>query len=197
MFKYWKYFFVLGLIKKGIILIFILPKFSNAQSSISKEYSKDIALYRAKNFLIENVLEPSEKYKKLYIDPLAASKSSEITSIYYSGSNKKGLLLGFFDEFSTQFDLSTSYQGYAFKNLPYEEAIDLLNTIERIIKEEKDYLLADDNENNIFFKKYDLTVVIYREYALSGRIRIFWGNFDGEWENKAFRRTKRRLERSL
>lgn len=85
--------------KKQATLLFIFFSVVLSAQSVSKEYSKDIALYRAKFFLIENVLGSSEQYKKLYIDPLAASKSTEITSIYYESENKKGLLLGFFDDF--------------------------------------------------------------------------------------------------
>jgi hypothetical protein len=42
-----------------------------------------------------------------------------------------------------------------------------------------------------------MIVIIYREGPLSGRIRISWNGFDGEWENVAFRRTKRRFEKSM
>ena len=56
---------------------------------------------------------------------------------------------------------------------------------------------TDDNENNIYFDYLDMTVIIYREGPLAGRIRIAWNGFDGEWENTAFRRTKRRFEKSM
>ena len=183
--------------KKQATLLFIFFSVVLSAQSVSKEYSKDIALYRAKFFLIENVFGSSEQYKKLYIDPLAASKSTEITSIYYESENKKGLLLGFFDDFWDSSGSGRGFQGYAYKNIDFDNALSLLNKIEEIIDEEKKYLNADDNENNIFFKEDDIIIVIYREGPFAGRIRLLWDGFDGEWENTAFRRTKRRFEKAL
>lgn len=183
--------------KKALLIIICFISTLNYAQSVSKEYSKDISLYRAKFFLIENILGSSSEYEKLYIDPLAASKSTEITSIYYESKNKKGLLLGFFDDFWNDGGSGRSFQGYAYKNIEYNVALSLLNKIEKIIDEEKKYLNADDNENNIFFTQDDMIFIIYREGPLAGRIRISWDGFDGEWENTAFRRTKRRFERSL
>lgn len=177
------------------ILISILS-FSCYSQSASKSYSKDIALYRAKFFLIEEVLGSSEEYKKMYIDPLAASNSSEITSIYYESDTQKGLLLGFFDDYWSA-QSGTSYQGYAFKNINYEKALILLDKIEQIIEVEKKYLNDKVNENNIYFQFDDMFVIIYLADKLTGRIRIKWNGFDGDWENTAFRRTKRRFEKSL
>ena len=42
-----------------------------------------------------------------------------------------------------------------------------------------------------------MVVIIYRKGILSGRIRIEWNNFDRDWENPAFRRTKRRFLRAM
>ena len=170
--------------KKLLFLLVFIPLVLVSQSVV-KEYSKDIALYEAKFFIIE-ILGSSLDYDKFVIDPLAAAKSSEITSIFYDGKNKKGLVLGFF-----------SSKGYSFKNIEYEKALELLNKIESIIKNENKFLNADDNENNIYFNFEEMIFLIYREGPLRGRIRISWNNFDGEWENTAFRRTKRRFEKSI
>ena len=183
--------------KKLAILLLIFFSMVVTAQSVSKEYSKDIALYRAKFFLIKNVIGSTEQYKKLYIDPLAASKSTEITSIYYESENKKGLLLGFFDDFWDNGGSGIGFKGYAYKNIDFDNALSLLNKIEKIIDEEKKYLNADDNENNIFFQEDDIIIVIYRKGPLAGRIRILWDGYDGEWENTAFRRTKRRFEKAL
>ena len=178
------------------LLLFLSTTLAFSQSS-SKEYSKDIALYRAKFYIINEVFGGTSEYEKFVIDPLAASKSSEITSIYYEGRGKKGLALGFFDDFWANGGPGTSYQGYGFKNLNFDEAYSLLNKIEAIIKNERKFLNADDNENNIYFDYLDMTIIIYREGPLAGRIRLAWKGFDGEWENTAFRRTKRRFEKSM
>jgi hypothetical protein len=159
----------------------------------SKGYSKEIALYKAK-FFISDVIGPTADYQKLIIDPLAASKSSEISSIYYESGNQIGLVLGFFDDF---WGAEGSYKGYAFKNLNKESAILLLDKIELIVDVEKKFLNAHDDENNIFFSHEDITVMIYRNGPLSGRIRLNWDGYDGEWDNTAFRRTKSRFEKSL
>ena len=182
---------------KQLILPFLFFPILLVSQSGLKEYSKDIALYQAKFFIISEILGPSLDYDKFVIDPLAASKSSEITSIFYDGKNKKGLVLGFFDDFWVQDSGSSNFKGYSFKNIEYEKAIQLLNKIESIIENEKKFLNEDDNENNIYFNFEEMVFLIYREGPLRGRIRISWNNFDGEWENTAFRRTKRRFEKSI
>jgi len=73
-----------------------------------------------------------------------------------------------------------------------------LNKIERINSDEKKFLrqLDNTNTNNISFSFEDMIVIIYKDDNLSGRIRIQWNDFDAEWENTAFRRTKRRFEKA-
>ena len=181
--------------KQLVLLFLFFPLVLTSQSGV-KEYSKDIALYQAKFFIINEILGSSLDYDKFIIDPLAASKSSEITSIFYEGKNKKGLVLGFFDDFWVQDSRSGNFKGYSFKNIEYQKALKLLNKIESIIENEKKFLNADDNENNIYFNFDEMVFLIYREGPLRGRIRISWNNFDGEWENTSFRRTKRRFEKS-
>lgn len=183
--------------KKYIKTILLVAPFILFSQSKSKEYSKNVALYQAKFYLINEILDEPGEYDQFIIDPLAAAKSSELTSVYYEGKNKRGLVLGFYDDYWDKGGSGRSYQGYAFKNLDFENALHLLNKIESIIKNEKKFLNADDNENNIYFNFDDLVVIIYREGILSGRIRIAWNGFDAEWENTAFRRTKRRFEKSL
>ena len=164
--------------------------------SIVKEYSKDIALYQTKFFISREIIGEEPEYEKFIIDPLAAAKSSELTSVFYEiiSNEKRGLILGFYDDFWLP---GSRYQGFSFKNLEYQNALLLLDKIEKIIDVEKKFLNADDDENNIYFTFQDMVVIIYRKGILSGRIRIQWNNFDAEWENTAFRRTKRRFERAM
>ena len=178
-----------------ILLALFLTEITYSQSNF-KEYSKDIALYQTKFFISKEIIGEEQDYQKFIIDPLAAAKSSELTSAYYEivSSKKKGLILGFYDNYWMP---GATYQGFSFKNLNYENAIVLLDKIENIIKEEKKFLNADDDENNIYFTFQDMVVIIYRRGILSGRIRIEWNNFDAEWENTAFRRTKRRFEKAM
>ena len=187
--------------KNTLIITLLITSFiSNCQdlrmTFEKKAYDKKVALYQAKFFIINEVFGESEEYNKFFIDPLAASKSTEITSIFYEGLNKVGLVLGFYDDYWSN-QSGVLYKGHAFKNINFDKAFELLNKIESIIKNEKKFLNAADNENNIFFHFEDMIVIVYREGPLSGRIRISWNGFDGEWENVAFRRTKRRFEKSM
>ncbi len=51
----------------------------NSKIYFAKEFSKEITLYRAKSFLIDEVLGSSQTVVKYSIDPLAATKSGELT----------------------------------------------------------------------------------------------------------------------
>ena len=180
--------------KQKLTLIFLLITSVTYSQFLVKEYKKDLALYQTKFFISKEVIGEEKDYQKFIIDPLAAARSNELTSVFYEivSSNKKGLILGFYDMYWVP---GAIYQGFSFKNLKYETAQILLNKIEKIIDEEKGFLNAADDENNIYFTFEDMVVVIYK-YGFSGRIRIQWNNFDAEWDNTAFRRTKRRFERA-
>ena len=184
-----------------ILTCIFISFFSFSQESGSKFFDKKIALYQAKFFIVENIIGQNINeyydYGKLIIDPLAAAKSSELTSIFYESVDKnvKGLVLGFYDLDYNEYGVSKVT--YRFKDLEYNKALELLNKIEKIIKSERNFLSADDNENNIYFNFEDLVVIIYREGPTSGRIRIHWKELEAEWDNTAFRRTKKRFEKSL
>ena len=64
----------------------------------AKEYSKEIALYKAKTFVLNDVLGISKDIVQFYIDPLAAASSGELTTLVYrcEAKNKEGLILGFY-----------------------------------------------------------------------------------------------------
>ena len=86
---------------KKIFFILIISGTVYSQSA-SKEYSKEIALYQAKFFISKTIIGDEPDYQKFIIDPLAGSKSSELSSIYYEiiDGEKKGLVFGFYDEFT-------------------------------------------------------------------------------------------------
>lgn len=182
--------------KLKLSIIFLLTSILSFSQTFKKEYNKEIALYQTKFYISKEIIGDEPNYQKFIIDPLAASKSTELTSVYYEivSSGQKGLILGFYDEYWVP---DAIYQGFSFKNLGYEDSLELLNKIEKIIDEEKKFLNADDDENNIYFTFNDMVVIIYRSGPLSGRIRIQWNSFDAEWENTSFRRTKRRFERAI
>ena len=63
----------------------------------AKEYSKELSLYKAKSYVISDILGNSNKVVKFEIDPLAATATGELTSLVYNcyELNKEGLILGF------------------------------------------------------------------------------------------------------
>lgn len=161
---------------------------------LSKEFSKDITLYKAKAFLMQEIFDSTDNLVLFEVDALAASSSGELTSLaYVCKSNKKeGLLLGFYGNFWN--DQGVIYQGYGFKNLTKETTIELLNKISKTI-EENQLSMTNNNNINVFFWYNDLTILI--SYFAQIKIRVFWNDFDAEWEYTAFTRTKKRFERGL
>lgn len=67
----------------------------------AKEYSKEIALYKAKSYVISDILGNSSKVVKFKIDPLAATATGELTSLVYNCEelSKEGLILGFYGDY--------------------------------------------------------------------------------------------------
>jgi hypothetical protein len=161
----------------------------------AKEWSKDIALFRSKAFLFNDVLGTSTDVRKFSIIPLASAKSGELTSLIYKSEelNKEGLVLGFFGNYKNK--AGVRYQGYSFKNLNKEKAVKFLNKIEEAMKNHKKFLKSDNDSNNIYFEFDDLKVLIYRDGNFI--LRIFWNGFDSTWENTAFQRSKKRFLKNI
>ncbi|WP_025144295.1 hypothetical protein [Pedobacter jeongneungensis] len=192
--------------KITLILLLQLVLFSKLQAQVAtpsapnyywsaKEFSKDIALFRAKAYVVGTILDASNDVVQFEMDPLAAASSGELTSLVYKSAkqSKEGLILGFFG--SKWNPSGVTYQPYAFKNLPSAKAIELLNLIEKVIKDNTKYLNTEPNSNNITFKFDDLTFII--SFNLDTNIRVFWDDFDANWDGTAFKRTKRRLLKKL
>jgi hypothetical protein len=161
----------------------------------AKEYSKELSLYKAKSYVISDILGNSTKVVKFEIDPLAATATGELTSLVYNCEelSKEGLILGFYGDYWNE--SGVVYQGFGFKNLPKEKALELLNKIEKAKTEFSSYLSDDTDNHNIYFSYEDLTVLIYKSGET--RIRVFWKSFDAEWQDIAFKRTKRRFEKKV
>jgi len=169
---------------------------TNSGIFFAKEFSKDIALYKAKSFVINDVIGLSDSSIRFEIDPLAASMSGELTSLVYlcSEKNMEGLILGFYgDRWNEN---GVIYQSYAFRNFPKSKAIELLNKVEKLINENSDYLSQDQDNNNVYTKYEDCLFLIYKNQG-DTKIRVFWNNFDSDWEYTAFKRTKKRLLKKL
>jgi hypothetical protein len=162
---------------------------------LAQEFSKEISLYKAKSFLLKEVLNPSQNDVQFEIDPLAASSSGELTSLVYrcESQNLEGLILGFYGNFWNE--SGVVYKGYAFLNFPKAKALELLQKISETIERQSSFLSSDYDNNNIFFKYDDLYFLITKNMELS--IRVFWNDFDAEWTATAFNRTKKRFEKSI
>jgi len=161
----------------------------------AREFSKDKALYKAKEFVMEEIIGLETNVIKFNVDPLAETSSGELISLAYACEEKNmdGLVLGFF---GNRWDNSgVFYQAFAFKNLPKKEAIEMLTKLNDEIELNAKYLSADSDNNNIYFQYEDITFLIYRDSGI--KIRVFWQDFDAEWESNSFSRTKRRFEKKL
>lgn len=191
-----------SIMKKTLFLLaLIVASNLNAQYSttsglyFAKEFSKDVALYKAKDYVMNQLLGVDENLIKFDIDPLAAASSGELTSLVYNceQKNTNGLVLGFYGDRWNE--SGVSFQAYAFKNLEKERAFELFETLERHFDNETKYINTNSDNNNMYFKFDDLTFLIYRDGGK--KIRVFWEGFDSEWEFSAYNRTRRRFERRV
>ncbi len=183
-------------------ILILLSTFSFAQVKTinlnyvwaAKEFSKDVAQFRAKSFLFRNVLGVNENIAKFELIPLAAASSGELTTLLYKAmdKDKEGMLLGFFGDYWNE--SGVVYQGYAFKNLDKIEAYEFLAKINDAIENESKYLRDSTDNNNIYFSYKDIDVIIF---AGGQNIRLFWNGFDSSWEKLAFDRSKRRFEKKI
>ncbi len=185
---------------KKIIFFLFFPILLFSQVStnkniwFAKEFSKELAMYKAKTFLIKEVLDIKEDVSKFEIIPLAASTSGELTTLIYKSSEKEGLILGFFGDYWN--DAGVVYQGYKFLNLNRNDATQFLKKINDTLEENDKYLKNDIDNNNIFFSFKDIDILI--NYTGKGySIRLYFENFDSSWDETAFTRSKRRFEKNF
>ena len=177
-------------------LIFSQVKINSNNIWTAKEFSKEISLFKSKEFLFKNVLGSTEQIVPFEVIPLAAASSGELTTLLYKcdTKQKEGLIWGFYGEYWNE--AGVLYQGYSFKNLEKEKAMEFLNKIVASIEENKKFLNESGDNNNIFFKYDDMDVLIWTN-AGTYSIRIFWQGFDSTWEKTAFERSKRRFEKKI
>ncbi len=166
---------------------------TNQDVFFAKEYSKEIALYKAKEFAIKNILGETYDPVKFEIDPLAAAYSGELTCLTYfcKKKNLEGLIFGFYND--TWNNSGVVYSAYAFKNITRPSAQILLSKIDSLISESTEYLGFNTDYNNLYFHYDDLIFLLYKNTSGSTKIRVFWNNFDSEWDWTAFKRTQKRF----
>lgn len=163
---------------------------------IAKEFSKEMSLYNAKTFMVQNVLDNHGAVLKFQIDPLVASNSGELTTLVYKceSQNKEGLILGFYG--NRWNDAGVIYNAYAFKDLPIASADSLISMIDNAIDNNYKYLDNDADNNNIYFTYNDITILAYKS-SMTTKLRVYWKGFDSEWNYNEFKRTKTRLAKKL
>ena len=82
-------------------LIFSQVKINSNNIWTAKEFSKEISLFKSKEFLFKNVLGSSNQVIPFEVIPLAAASSGELTTLLYKcdAKQKEGLILGFYKFF--------------------------------------------------------------------------------------------------
>lgn len=161
----------------------------------AKEYSKEMALYKAKTYAIKEILSQSSEVIKFEINALAAANSGELTTLVYrcESKNKEGLILGFYGDRWN--DAGVTFSLYNFKNFPLNEANEFINKIERVYDSARIFL-ESNIDNNIYFTYNDMTILIYHAWG-GAKLRIYWKGFDSEWEWTTFKKTKNRFFKKL
>ena len=179
-----------------LALTFVLLVTANAQVSNSKEWSKEIALYKSKKYIADSIIGSSKNPVKFQIDALAATSSGELTSLIYTCEDRNviGMLFNFYGTYWN--NNGVVYQGFDFRNFEKIKATELLNLVEKNINDYKKYLSDDIDNNNVYFEFEDLKFII-SQGVYQPHIRVFWKNFEVDWDIVAFGRTKRRLEKRL
>lgn len=159
-----------------------------------KEMAKQISQFRSKEFIINKIIGDAENREiKFETESLASDDSGGLISVAFNCDevNERGLLLAFFGENRDQ----NGYFGnaYAFRYLPLEEAKEVLNRLEKVRTDNGKYLSESSNVNNVYVQHKDIKFVFYRD--MGNQIRVFWNGFEVIWEQTAFDRTKRRLNK--
>jgi hypothetical protein len=163
----------------------------------AKEWSKDMSLYKAKTFVINEIIgQGATSVIEFKIDALVASNSGELTTLVYKCEtmNKEGLILGFYGERWNE--AGVIFQSYAFKDLPIHDATEFINKIDQAYDSSFKFISADNDNNNVYFTYKDIGVLMYHSGSGS-RFRIYWNGFDAEWQIGEFDRTEKRFAKKI
>lgn len=159
-----------------------------------KSAAKEISQFRAKEFIINNIIGDNKgKEIKFETESLASDDSGGLISVAFNCNevSKKGLLLAFIGYNKNQ--NGEILRGYGFRDIPLNDAKELLSRIEAVRETNKKYLSNDTNVNNVYIEYQDIKFVIYKDFG--SKIRVFWNGFEVIWEDTAFNRSKRRLDK--
>ncbi|MEO8590828.1 MAG: hypothetical protein ABI432_15740 [Flavobacteriales bacterium] len=167
-------------------------------SYAAQHESAEFALFKAKQFLIENLFTVDGNAIEFVVDPLHASTTGELTTLVYECKEQKlsGLLLAFYGTYWNE--AGVTFTGYGFKNLKAEQAAALLKKISEEATKHEAFLRADGDNNNISFTFDDIKIVLWYGPAQSTyRLRLFWNEFDSSWYQAACDKTTKRLAKAI
>lgn len=165
-----------------------------AANAAKKEVAKQISQFRSKEYIINQIIgNAGDREIKFETESLASDDSGGLISVAFNcdEANERGLLLAFFGE--NRDSNGNLGNAYAFRYLPLEEAKSVLARLEKVREENSKYLSESSNVNNVYVQHQDLKFVFYRDFG--NQIRVFWNGFEVIWEQTAFDRTKRRLNK--
>lgn len=168
----------------------------------NRKYNQDITLYESKRFVIDSIIGRSSSPVYLEIDAIAAAKSGELTTIVYSCDSlkRKGVVFCFWSDFWNKY--GTDFKGFKYKRLTNDEAYTLikmiLNEVGKFSK--RTYsgmsymggLMVDGGET--YFDYLGMTILLTGNKEGVSNIRLFWGDFDAEWNIGDVERMKKRLD---
>jgi len=137
--------FVLTILLSNAIIAQIPTKLG---FTLSGKYSEDIAITKAQKFLLKEIFDHPEGIIQIELDRIASTISGDLNLFFYSYKDKKGLLLAFYGDYWN--DAGDVYKGFVFKNLSENKTLELLNQIDRILSEQKEYLSKAANSHAIF-----------------------------------------------
>ena len=154
----------------------------------AKSYSKEISLYKAKEYLVKYIFDSTKEPIKFQVRPIDAANSGELTTLIYESKEqfKSGLLLVFYGDYWN--NSGVNYTGYGFKAINKIVAINMLDKVLKVLEENKKDMDEDNDEFNITYKESGLIFIIYRVWGAS-KIRVFFEGFDSEWDSKSVIKT--------
>ncbi len=170
-------------------LLYAQVKPSEYAGSFRREFNKLYTELVCNKFVCQEILKiPDEKFVRVEIDALTASKSGELTTVFYHCKelNKKGLLFVFFNEFANPSDYAQEYLGYVYKNLEDAEAEVLMNQVQNLL-DQKDEILKTQYNTAVFNFK-DLTIL----FKGGDFINVYYKDYEGAWNDANFKRTAKR-----
>jgi hypothetical protein len=193
-----------------IITLVFIPAFGFCQVTgergkvlseiMAQEYSKDISEFRAKEYIIKNILDSSDSIAEFEVNSITASKSGELSVVIYrcKEQRKEGMLFCFWNSRVNEFNVA--FNGYSFRNFYLNDGIKLLKYLDVILNNNCNNLLDGINNSdeikNLIVRYDNLIFNFYREYPAGEiSIRIFWDEFDSIWNKSNFKTTKRRFEK--